>query len=193
MATLSPYYLFTLRRSTGAAGLRSAVVYCHRLPHIIIMTKAAIYVRVSKTDQTPENQLIPLTKYADMNNWDTDVYTEKESTRKTRPIQWGLYNQLLKRKYDVLLFYKFDRWARSLRELVTHMEELTEKGVRVVSYSENVDLGTSTGRLMFNIIGAMAEFERDLIRERTLAGLARARAQGKTLGRPRKKRAYTKP
>ena len=91
-----------------------------------------------------------------------------------------------------MLFYKLDRWARSLKELVTHMEALHEKGVILISYMENIDLGSSTGKLMMNIMASFAEFERDIIRERTLAGLARAKAQGKKLGRPRVKRRYNK-
>ena len=77
------------------------------------------------------------------------------------------------------------RKALDERELVIHMEELTAKGINIVSFTENIDLSTSSGRLMMNMIGAFAEFERSLIRERTLAGLARARAQGKILGRPK--------
>jgi len=152
----------------------------------------AIYVRVSRTDQILENQINPLVTYCERMGWEYQIFKEKESTRKTRPIQWDLYNRLLKKEFDGLLFYKLDRWARSLKELVTHMEALYEKGVILVSYTENIDLSTSTGKLMMNIMGSFAEFERSIIRERTLAGLARARAQGKTLGRPRIKRKYTK-
>jgi len=147
--------------------------------------KFAIYVRVSRTDQILENQINPLVSYCKRMMWDYEIFQEKESTRKTRPIQWALYNRLLKKEFDGLLFYKLDRWARSLRELVTHMESLHEKGVILVSYMENIDLSTSTGKLMMNVMASFAEFERDIIRERTMAGLDRARAQGKTLGRPR--------
>jgi DNA invertase Pin-like site-specific DNA recombinase len=150
--------------------------------------KFAIYARVSRTDQTLENQIRPLTEYADRMGWDYEIFTEKESTRKSRPVQWALYNRLLKKEFDGLLFYKLDRWARSLKELVTHMEALYEKGIILVSFMENIDLSTSTGKLMMQIMGSFAEFERSIIRERTLAGLDRARAQGKTLGRPRTKR-----
>lgn len=150
--------------------------------------KVAIYVRVSRTDQILENQINPLVSYAEKMGWDYEIFKEKESTRKSRPVQWELYNRLLKKEFEGLLFYKLDRWARSLRELVTHMEELNSRGVNIVSYTENIDLSTSSGRLMMNIMGSFAEFERSIIRERTLAGLARARAQGKTLGRPRKKK-----
>ncbi len=152
----------------------------------------AIYVRVSRTDQVLENQINPLVEYCKRMDWDYEIFQEKESTRKSRPVQWDLYNQLLKKKFDGLLFYKLDRWARSLKELVTHMEALHEKGVILVSYMENIDLSTSSGKLMMQVMGSFAEFERSIIRERTLAGLDRARAQGKTLGRPRVKRKYTK-
>jgi len=156
--------------------------------------KYAIYVRVSRTDQILENQINPLVEYANRMGWDYELFQEKESTRKTRPIQWDLYNRLLKKEFDGLLFYKLDRWARSLRELVTHMGELNAKGVNIVSFTENIDLSTASGRLMMNIIGSFAEFERSIIRERTLSGLARARAQGKKLGRPRKNgKNYIKP
>jgi DNA invertase Pin-like site-specific DNA recombinase len=154
--------------------------------------KVAIYVRVSRTDQVLENQINPLVKYCESMGWDYEVFKEKESTRKTRPVQWDLYNKLLKKKYDGLLVYKFDRWARSTKELVEHMERLIEYNVRVISYSENIDISTTMGRAMLTIISAFAQLERDIIRERTLAGLARARAQGKKLGRPRTKRKYTK-
>ena len=152
--------------------------------------KIAIYVRVSTQDQNLDNQLIPLEEYANRMNWEYEVFKEKESTRKTRPIQWDLYNRILKKEYDGILIYKFDRWARSTTELVNHLKEFEIRNIRFISYSENIDLHTPAGKLMFTIIAAMAEFERDLIRERTLAGLARARARGKKLGRPRKKNNY---
>ena len=114
--------------------------------------KFAIYVRVSRTDQILENQINPLVEYCKRMDWDYEIFQEKESTRKTRPVQWDLYNRLLKKEFDGLLFYKLDRWARSLRELVTHMETLYEKGVIIVSFMENIDLSTSTGKLMMNII-----------------------------------------
>jgi len=147
--------------------------------------KYAIYVRVSRTDQILENQINPLVEYAKRMGWEYELFKEKESTRKTRPIQWDLYNRLLKKEFDGLLFYKLDRWARSLKELVTHMEELNAKGINIVSFTENIDLSTATGRLMLNVIASFCEFERAIIRERTLSGLARAKAQGKTLGRPK--------
>ena len=148
--------------------------------------KVAIYCRVSTQEQTTDNQRLPLIQYAERMNWEYEVFTEKESTRNTRPVQYDLYNRLLRKEFDGLVIYKFDRWARSTKELVEHMEALYTKGVAVYSYSENIDLNSSMGRAMLTIISAFAQLERDLIRERTLAGLARARAWGKKLGRPRK-------
>lgn len=149
--------------------------------------KVAIYVRVSMQEQNLENQINPLVEYCKRMNWEYELFTEKESTRKTRPIQWNLYNSLLRKEFDGLLIYKFDRWARSTKELIEHMERLIEKNISVYSYSENIDLSSSMGRAMLTIISAFAQLERDIIRERTLAGLARAKAQGKKLGRPKGK------
>lgn len=146
--------------------------------------KVAIYTRVSREGQTTENQKIPLIEYCKRMGWDYEIFEEQESSRKTRPIQWNLFNRLLRKEFDGLVIYKFDRWARSTMELVQHMEELCNKGVLIYSYSENVDLSSSMGKAMLTIISAFAQLERDIIRERTLAGLARAKAQGKKLGRP---------
>ena len=148
--------------------------------------KFAIYCRVSTDDQTTANQKVPLVEYADRMGWEWELFEETESTRKTRPIQYDLYNRLCRKEYDGLLIYKFDRWARSTKELVEHMETLIEKGISVYSYSENIDLSNSMGKAMLTIISAFAQLERDLIRERTIAGLKRVKAQGKKLGRPRK-------
>ncbi len=157
-----------------------------------IKTRVAIYVRTSKTDQVLENQTIPLKQYCERMDYTYEIFEEQESTRKTRPIQWDLYNRLLKKHYDGLIIYKFDRWARSTKELIEHIENLLDKGIFVYSYTENFDLKTSMGRAMLTIISAFAQLERDIIRERTIAGLERAKAQGKKLGRPRKKRGYVK-
>jgi putative DNA-invertase from lambdoid prophage Rac len=157
-----------------------------------VRMKVAIYTRVSTQDQNLNNQIIPLKQYCERMGWEYEIFEEKESTRKTRPIQWGLYNQLLRKEFDGLVIYKFDRWARSTRELIEHIEKLLEKNIKIYSYSENIDLSSSMGRAMLTIMSAFAQLERDIIRERTIAGLNRARAQGKKLGRPRTKRGYVK-
>lgn len=147
--------------------------------------KIAIYCRVSTTDQTPENQRIRLTEYAREKDWNYEVYTEVESTRKTRPVKAELLNKLRNGEYDGVLVYKLDRWARSSTELILDISELVKKGVAFISYTESLDFSTSTGRLHFQILSAFAEFERDLISERTKEGIRRARNQGKVLGRPK--------
>ncbi len=152
--------------------------------------KVAIYCRVSRKDQVLENQLIPLKEYCSRMNYDYEVFVEKESTRKTRPIQWDLYNRLLRKEFDGLIIYKFDRWARSTKELLEHIDRLLEKNIMIYSYTENLDLSSSMGKFMLTMLSGFAQLERDIISERTLAGLARAKAQGKKLGRPRKKRGY---
>ena len=145
--------------------------------------KVAIYCRVSTQDQTTDNQQRILEEYSRRMGWEYEVFTEVESSRKTRPIKWDLYNRLLRKEFDGLVIYKFDRWARSTQELVEHINKLVDKGISVYSYTENIDLSNSMGRAMLTIISAFAQLERDLIRERTLAGLARAKAWGKRLGR----------
>jgi DNA invertase Pin-like site-specific DNA recombinase len=147
--------------------------------------KIVIYARVSTEDQTVQNQILKLEEYAKRMGWEYDIYTESESTRKTRPVKQEVYNKLLRREYDGLLIYKFDRWARSTTELITEIEILVKRGVIIYSYSEAIDLSSSMGQAMLTILSAFAQLERDLIRERTLAGLERARAEGKTLGRPK--------
>ena len=153
-----------------------------------MVKRIAIYVRVSTQDQTVENQIIPLKKYCERMDWTYEIFQETESTRKTRPIQWDLYNRLLRKEFDGLVIYSFSRWARSTKELVDHMEKLIEKNVMIFSYTENIDITSSMGRAMLTIISAFSQLERDIIRERTIAGLRRAKAQGKKLGRPKKKR-----
>ena len=145
--------------------------------------KVAIYLRVSRDDLNLDNQRLPLIKKAESEGWDYEVFEEKESTRKTRPVQNKLYMMALKKKFDAIVVYKFDRWARSTVELINHMNDFKAKGVLFISHCENIDTTTSYGRAFFGFISVMAEFERDLIRERTMAGLDRATAQGKIKGR----------
>src|SRR5208337_5577981 len=92
------------------------------------------------------------------------------------------------RKVDVIVCWKLDRFGRSLRHLVDALAELQAVGCAFVSLRDNLDLTTPAGRMMFHVIGAMAEFERELIRERVRAGLAHARSKGQKLGRPRVRR-----
>lgn len=150
--------------------------------------KTAIYCRVSTQEQTTENQRIRLVEYANRNNWDYEVIEEVMSSRKTRPKKAELLQRLRQREFDAVLIWKLDRWARSSQELALEVEELYNKNIKFISLSDNIDLSTATGKLQFQILSAFAEFERNLIRERTLEGLHRARKQGKHLGRPKGKK-----
>jgi putative DNA-invertase from lambdoid prophage Rac len=160
--------------------------------------KTAIYCRVSTRKQTNDNQELILVEYAKRSGWDYELFTEQESTRGTRPIKQELLRRLRNKEFDTLCVLKLDRWGRSATELAMEIKELYEKGVSFVSLRDNIDLSTATGKLQFAMIAAFAEFERDLIRERTLDGLARAKSEGKVLGRkkgskdsyPRKRTGY---
>ena len=148
-------------------------------------TKIALYCRVSTSRQTNDNQKARLFEYAKSNNLEYDLFEEVESTRKTRPIKQELLTQLRNGEYKAVVVFKLDRYARSSRELILEVQELTNKGIGFISISDNLDFSSSTGRLHFHILAAFAEFERSLISERTIEGIARTKAQGTVLGRPK--------
>ena len=147
--------------------------------------KIAIYCRVSKRELKPENQKLQLVEYAKQKGWDYEVFEEIESTRKTRPVKESILKLIREGKFDGVLIYKLDRWARSLQELIMNVTEITERGKQFIVSTQAFDTTSASGMLMMQILGAFAEFEREIIRERTIAGLDRARARGVKLGRPR--------
>jgi DNA invertase Pin-like site-specific DNA recombinase len=150
--------------------------------------RAAIYGRVSTTDQSTQMQVSALREYADHRGWNlAGEYVDEgvSGTKDRRPALDRLMADATQRQFDAVLVWKLDRFARSLRHLVNALAELEALGVAFVSLRDNVDLSTPSGRLMVQIIGAMAEFERSLIVERVKAGLANARRRGKRLGRRR--------
>jgi DNA invertase Pin-like site-specific DNA recombinase len=148
--------------------------------------KVAIYCRTSKIDQNPENQKIELEKYAKAMGYDYKIFEEQESTRKTRPVKNEIFQDALRKKWDLILVWKLDRWARSMQELINDLELLKQNNVQFKTLKENIVLDDNpTNKLMINILSSFAQFERDIIRERTMAGLERARQQGKKLGRPK--------
>lgn len=149
------------------------------------MKNVALYLRVSGHTQNVDNQRIRLVEYAETNGLPYDIYEEVESTRKTRPVKQALLANLRQKQYGAVIVYKLDRWARSSTELILDTKEILDKGVGFISISDNLDFSTATGKLHFHILSAFAEFERELIRERTIEGLRRSKAQGKTPGRPR--------
>jgi DNA invertase Pin-like site-specific DNA recombinase len=150
------------------------------------MNKVALYCRVSLSNgsQTTENQKIRLVEYAERNGLVFDIFEETESTRKTRPVKQALLAKLRNHQYNTVLVYKLDRWARSSTELILDTKELLDKGIGFISISDNLDFSSASGKLHFAILSAFAEFERELIRERTIEGLRRAKMQGKKAGRP---------
>jgi len=150
--------------------------------------RAAIYARVSTLiGQSPEMQLAELREYASRRGW--EIYGEYvdsgiSGSKESRPELNRLMSDVHLRRIDVVLCWKVDRFGRSLKHLVNALADLDSYGVAFVSLRDNLDLSTPSGRLMFQIIGAMAEFERSLIQERVRAGLRNAKLEGKTLGRP---------
>lgn len=152
--------------------------------------RVALYARVSTLNgQNPEMQLRELREYATRRGWkvageyvDHGISGAKES----RPELNRLMADARRRLFDSIAVWKLDRFARSLKMLVVSLAELEALGVAFVSLRDNLDLSTPTGRLMFQVVGAMAEFERALIQERVRAGIRNARAKGKALGRPRR-------
>jgi len=150
--------------------------------------KVALYCRVSTTEQTNENQKQRLIEYAEQKGYSFDIFEETESTRKTRPVKQALLAKLRSNEYDAVIVYKLDRWARSSTELILETKELLDKNVSFIALADNLDFTTASGKLHFQILSAFAEFERELIRERTIEGLRRAKAQNKQIGRPKGKK-----
>ena len=155
--------------------------------------RVALYARVSTRDkgQNPELQLAELREFAADRGWQIIgefVDMGVSGSKDTRPQLDAMMRQAKARKLDVIAVWKLDRFGRSLRHLVDTLAELEAVGVAFVSLTDQIDLSTPAGKLMFHVIGAMAEFERALIQERVRAGLAVAQSKGKTLGRPRVRR-----
>lgn len=150
--------------------------------------RAALYARCSTLDkgQDPELQLSPLREYCQRRGLTVSgEYVDNgiSGTKDHRPQLDRLLEAARKRQIDLILVWKLDRFGRSLKQLVTSLDELSNLGIGFISYQDNIDLTTPQGRLMFHIIGAMAEFERELIRERVKAGIENARRKGKRIGR----------
>ena len=149
--------------------------------------KAAIYARVSTLDQEPENQLQELRRYVEARGWTGTEFVDRgvSGSKDKRPALDALLKDSKRRRFDVLVCWRLDRLGRNLKHLITLLDELQALGVAFVSLAEGIDATTPAGKLQMHILGAIAEFERERIRERVMAGLARARAQGVKLGRPR--------
>jgi DNA invertase Pin-like site-specific DNA recombinase len=165
----------------GLAGRR------RRSPSARDGTRTALYLRVSTADQKPDLQYDGLRAYAVRAGLDvTRDYCDVgvSGRREGRPQLNALMAAARNREIDCVLVWKFDRFARSTRHLLTALEEFDHLGVRFISVQDQVDTDSPMGRAMFTIIGAMAELESSLISERVTAGMRAAEARGKHLGRP---------
>jgi DNA invertase Pin-like site-specific DNA recombinase len=151
------------------------------------MKRAALYGRVSTEEQDEGMQIREMRERCQSRQWDAMEFIDHgiSGGKENRPALDEMMKQVRRGKFEVVMVYKFDRFARSLRQLILALEEFDALGVAFVSLHDDVDTTTPSGRLMFHMIGAFAEFERACIRERVKSGLAHARANGKHLGRPR--------
>jgi DNA invertase Pin-like site-specific DNA recombinase len=151
--------------------------------------KAALYVRVSTTDrQHPDMQMGELREYCRRRGWEiAGEYTDAgiSGAKEKRPQLDRMLAECRARKVDAVVVWRYDRFARSLKQLVNALDDFRTLGIEFVSIHDGCDTTTAQGRLMFGIMASLAEFERELIRERVRAGLDAARARGKRLGRPR--------
>jgi DNA invertase Pin-like site-specific DNA recombinase len=151
--------------------------------------KAALYARVSTTGQSVSNQLQELRKVAERHGWEI-VHEYKDSGisgskgRDKRPQFDQMLNAANRREFDIIMSWSVDRLGRSLQHLVEFLGDIQHKGVDLYLHQQNIDTSTPSGKAMFQMVGVFAEFERAIIQERVKAGLARARKDGKKLGRP---------
>ena len=152
--------------------------------------KVSLYGRVStdKGQQDPEMQLRELREFCQRRGWEiAGEYTDyMTGTKDRRPELDRLMADAHRRRYDVCVVWKFDRMARSVSHLLRVLETFNSLGIQFVSLSEAIDTATPAGKMVFTVLGAVAELERSLIVERVKAGLRNARAKGKRLGRPSK-------
>jgi len=152
--------------------------------------KVALYARVSTDGQTTDNQLQELRKVAKRNGWKIsqefiDHGISGAKGRDQRPAFDEMCKAIVRKEFDLVMTWSVDRLGRSLQHLVTFLDELHSKKVDLFLHRQGIDTTTPAGKMMFQMLGVFAEFERAMIKERINAGLARARAQGKTLGRPK--------
>jgi len=148
--------------------------------------RVGLYARVSTKSQNPETQLIPLREYTKNRGFlDVTEYVDIgiSGSKDRRPALDRLMSDAKARRLDVILVWKFDRFARSVRHLVNALEEFRHLSVQFVSITEQIDTASPLGQALFSIVSAIGQLERDLIRERVKAGLDRARSAGIVLGR----------
>jgi DNA invertase Pin-like site-specific DNA recombinase len=150
--------------------------------------RVALYARVSTTDQDTTNQVLELRAYCQARGWTiTQEFIDHgiSGAKESRPALDEMRKAARRRRVDGIVVWKLDRLGRNLKHLILTLDELAVLGVAFVSLNEGIDTTTPAGRLQLHILGAIAEFERVRCAERVKAGLARVRAQGRRLGRPR--------
>ena len=150
------------------------------------MKRVAIYARVSTVDQSCEPQLLDVRAYVAVRGWQATEFIDQgiSGAKEKRPALDRLLRDVRARRVDVVVVAAFDRFGRSVRHLVETLELFRHLGVEFVSLREQIDTGSPLGQAVFTIIAAIAQLERSLIAERVRAGLRRAKADGKRLGRP---------
>ena len=150
--------------------------------------RIGIYARVSTKDQSCELQVRDLRSYCVARGFDLVreyVDVGQSGAKDSRPELNLLMDDARKRQFDAIVVWRFDRFARSTKHLLTALEEFRSLGIQFISYQENIDTSSALGQALFTIVSAVAQLERDLIRERVNAGIRNARANGKKLGRPK--------
>jgi DNA invertase Pin-like site-specific DNA recombinase len=155
------------------------------------MKRAALYMRVSTKGhgQTTETQAVALREYAAHRGFEIiEEYRDEgiSGSKDSRPALDHLMKEARTRKFDVVIVARFDRFARSVSHLLRALEEFNHLGIDFVSLSESIDTSTPMGKMIFTVLGAVAELERNLIKERVHMGISRARKEGKQLGRPKR-------
>ena len=153
-----------------------------------MVRKVALYCRVSTLDQTVDNQLIELREHCSKMGWEivkeySDQGLSGTLSREKRPALNSLIKDAYRKKFDSVICWDVSRIGRSMKELVLFLSDMKDKGVGICSVRQGFDTSTTMGEIMFQFVGILSSWEREMIRERTLAGLERAKSEGKTLGR----------
>ena len=150
--------------------------------------KVVIYARVSTLDQTVDNQLIELRDHCSKMGWEivkeyTDEGLSGTLSRSKRPALNAMIKDGYRKKFDTVVCWDISRIGRSMKELVLFLSDMKDRGIGICSVRQGFDTSTSMGEIMYQFVGILSSWEREMIRERTLAGLERAKSEGKTLGR----------
>ena len=153
-----------------------------------MVRKVAIYTRVSTLDQTIDNQLIELREHCSKMGWEVvkeyaDEGLSGALSRDKRPALNNLIKDAYRKRFDLVVCWDISRIGRSMKELVLFLSDMKDKGVGICSVRQGFDTSTTMGEMMFQFVGILSSWEREMIRERTVAGLERAKRDGKTLGR----------